>query len=240
MIRPVHHRFGIAVFEHFAAVKNADIIAQMMRHRKVVGDHEQGEVKFLANLEKKVEQFGLFDSVESLGESVTDEQVWSREQGSGERGLLSLDRVEFDRVELSDRLGESAGDHDGLDTTMPFLLVVLRVPESENFAERLVQGKIRRELAKAWGKNRLETFTDAAKLTFVESIHIDLGKGDASRRDRMEFHYREHKRMLSTFLLPDQAQATTFLDTERDLVDEQFLLQVVVEPPSTHPPLEKT
>src|SRR5690606_3496010 len=101
----------------------------------------------------------------------------------GECRLLPLDRVEFGRVERPDRLGKPAGDHDGLDAAMPLVLVALRIPESENFPERLVDGQIRRELAEAGGKDGLEAFPDAAELAFGEGIHIDLRERDASRRD---------------------------------------------------------
>ena len=42
MFGAIHHGLSIPEFEKSPVMKNPDIITQMMRHRKVVRQHEQG------------------------------------------------------------------------------------------------------------------------------------------------------------------------------------------------------
>jgi len=96
-------------------MEHADIITQLMRHRKVIGENEQGETELLAEVAHTVAEFGPLHGVEALGDALANEQLRSRQKGPGEGDLLPLDSIEFDRIQILHRLRQPAGDHHRID-----------------------------------------------------------------------------------------------------------------------------
>lgn len=211
-------------------MENSDIITQMTRHRKVVRRHEEGETEIFANPSQEQEQLGSLHRVESLGEPMANEQLRFGEEGSRQRDLLALDRIEFHRIEIPDRLGQPDRDHDRFDTMVPLLARLAPVPDPEHLAKRFRDGHAGRQLTERIGKNRLETTTHATKRPVGKGGEVYPAKNNPSRGDRLEFHKRQTQREQTAPIPPDEAEATTRLQSEAEIFDENLVLHAVLEP----------
>lgn len=112
-----------------------DIIAQMMRHRKIVGDDEERERKLFPNPPDQIDQFGLLHGIQPVSKSVTDQEFGSRKQGPRERRLLPLHRIKFKRIKIAHCLRKPAGDHHPLYPMVPFALSSPSVPDTQNLTK---------------------------------------------------------------------------------------------------------
>lgn len=126
--RSVDDRIGAARFEESPAMENPDIITQMMRHRKVIRHHQQGEAEVFAKSSHEMDQLGFLHRVEPCGESVANQQFRFGEERSSQCDLLPLNRVEFHWIEIPNHFGKPDRNHDRFHAVMPLIARLASMP----------------------------------------------------------------------------------------------------------------
>lgn len=62
------------------AMEHADSITQLMRHRKIIGENEQGESVFLTEESDPITELSTLHGVEAIRDSLTDQEFRSRQK----------------------------------------------------------------------------------------------------------------------------------------------------------------
>ena len=99
------HRIAVelfpgALFNYVAEIHDDHPVGDMLNNRQVVGDEDHGQVSFLHQFGKKVENLGLDGYVKRGDRLVGDDQVRLGCQGSGDADSLPLAAGELMRIAL--------------------------------------------------------------------------------------------------------------------------------------------
>ncbi len=96
----VQDLFGVAQFDQFAGVHDADAVGDLAHQAQVVGDEQDGKAELVFQLVQFVHDVAFDDDVEGGGRFVHDDQFGAQDQGDGNDHALTHAAGQLVRIGL--------------------------------------------------------------------------------------------------------------------------------------------